>query len=453
MLTDFAPDIAHGVPIGNDDWKLAVEIAFPAEGASLYDEALYDTGIYSDLVWTDVTPFVRGLSWLRGADAPGGRPSTGTATITIDNRSGDWYPWNNAYYQPGTLFRIVTFRSMDDDWVPQFCGPVEVWGTGSAGLNADKWITVQLTETVGVLGLIDNNALDTPEGAGETGGQRADRLLNAAVWQWGFNDEALSAIPVQSTEMSLNRLAELHLTADSTDTYFRSHRSGIAMLEQQDETMHPTSTPPNESRYGAAIYDTNEYSDPIQWATARTATYYYRRFEIRPDAPGIALPDANGRVLAQVVYDGDSVQASADPDILVNDARLANVGGVQKVGVDVVSQGKYGIRSYSRNDLITQSGSDVQVLADAIVARRANRSLQVSSARLHRLNGNGPAMWIIDVSDPVTVVLPDYKAVEGKVTGLEHNITAMTPNALLWTTTLRFETRPGFVEAAVIGGS
>jgi hypothetical protein len=60
--------------------------------------------------------------------------------------------------------------------------------------------------------------------------------------------------------------------------------------------------------------------------------------------------------------------------------------------------------------------------------------------------GNMPGMFIVDVGDPVVVVWPDYLAVDGRVTGVDHSVTAMTVSRVNWTCSVSLETFDGFVE-------
>jgi len=447
-----------GIPQGCEDWRFVVQGAFPPPGAAKWGEMVWGTFVWSEVVWTDMTPSWRGLSWERGVDVPGERPKTGTATITLDNRDRQWSPWGEdaTYYRPATLIRVVVYREDATDWIAQFTGEVETWTEGSEGNGADRWVTIELTETVGRLGLIDANELAVPVGVGEDAGARIDRLLEGAVWGYGFYNEAAPAFPLQSTKMSANRLAELHLTADSTDTYFRSHRSGTAMLEQVDPALHPSYSPPNTFRWGSMKWGEFTWSDPeISWYTARHSSVYYRSLELRPDKAALILPDISGRVTAQMVYDADSLVPANDPDLVRNDIRLASVGGTQQVAEDLPSQGRYGKRSYPRNDLITQHAADVMTIAERIRDRRAYKVLRVASVDLTARFGGGPAgtnmpaLMVADVGDPVSVALPDYRGVSGHITGVRHEVVACTPERVDWRTTLNLDTADGFLPDAV----
>jgi hypothetical protein len=445
------PTATFGTPVGYTDWRFAVEIALPESGASVYDVAVYDTGVYSVINWFDITDSVRGIQWHRGADEPGGRPQTGTAEITLDNRLGQWTPWADveaaAYRRPGTLLRWSTFSAAAEAWVPQMAGIVESWTEGSDALGNECWVTVTLTETVALLANIDNNA-GSSYGAGQYAGARCDRLLSSARWTMGLYDEAASTIPLLATDQSLNRLGELHLTADSSNCFFRAHRSGIAMLEAVDPVDHPSYNPPLTARYDTAVYNTDTYASTAStiWYQLRASSYFYSGITIRPDAGGISAPDVNGQVELSLVYDADSLVSLNDTDMVRNDVRIARVGGVVQVSVNEVSQGRYGQRSYTRSDLKTATDADVLTIANKICNRRANRVLRVDTVDLFGRPENLHGIMVVDVGDPVTVVLPDNDlTVEGHIASVEHNVSPRSGSALLWTCTLGLETYPGFV--------
>jgi hypothetical protein len=366
--------------------------------------------------------------------------------------SGAYSPWLSEYFRPGTLLRSVAFRPSSSEWVPQFAGVVERWRAEYGGTRrngfAEQRVTVEWMETVGLLGLIDENALLTPVGTSDLSGTRVRRLLREAFWKYSFFDEAESTIRLQSTQMAVNRLSELHITADSSDTYFRSHRSGVAMLEAADPEDHPDYSPLNASRWGTALWDTATWTGLTvgRWQE-RAASIYYRWFELRPDEGGLVSPDADGRPVCRLVYDPELLAPEANPDIIINDARFANVGGTQQMAEDRESKGRYGHRTLARTDLITQSADDVLTLAELTVARRAHRVMQVPAVDITSTNtDNLPGIFIIDLGDPVVLAFPDYLAVEGRVSGVTHSITSMTASRVDWRCSLALETYDGFVD-------
>lgn len=131
-------------------------------------------------------------------------------------------------------------------WVPQFTGRVESWVETTSALGRERFVTIELQETVGWLAGVDKNAVPSLQGGGESPALRFDRLLDDAGWTYGFHvDYAVTPTPtLQSTDLAENRLAELHLTADSSDLWFRSHRSGVAVVTETDARHHRTPSQP-----------------------------------------------------------------------------------------------------------------------------------------------------------------------------------------------------------------
>jgi hypothetical protein len=441
-----------GVSIGVNDWMLSVEIALPAEGAALYDVARYDVDTYSELSWLPLEDRVRGINWQRGSDDPAdGRPVTGIAELQLDNRDRAWSPWSRdslaTYRGPGTLMRwgIRTMLS----WIPQYSGLVETWVEETEGLGAENLVSVTLIETIGRLGTLDGHQVSPAVGAGETSGQRAVRLLDEAAWNLGFYDEAQSSITLQATTMAANRLAELHLTAESVDAWFRAHRSGLAMLEPQDPADHPAYNFPEAARYDLDRYDVGLYGgvNEDDYSTMRHASYYYSEIVLSPWAADESAPDETGRTRLTLVYDADSLVSLNDLDAVVNDVRLTRVGGAIQVAVDEFSIGRRGHRSLARTNLVTQLDADVLTIAEATVARRSERVLRVESVDLWNRPGNRFGQAVLDVGDLVKVIMPDNQlAVRGHVTSLEHSITPQSVDEVVWTTTIGLQTYPGFVD-------
>lgn len=92
------------------------------------------------------------------------------------------------------------------------------------------------------------------------------RLLDASEFAYGFYAEpSINPYGLQSTDMADNRLTECHLTADSVDAVFYSHRSGVPILRHADPRIRPTQ---NRSL--------NE------WETQATATLHPLGYEFRP---------------------------------------------------------------------------------------------------------------------------------------------------------------------------
>lgn len=461
------PAATTGTPIGVDDWRFAVEAVLPTEADALWGEAIWDTDLWSELVWTDLTADVRGLEWGRGADDPAGRPRVGTATITLDNLTGEWCPWGHdaAYFGPGTLFRFVAHEPTKHWWVPQFAGVVESWLDTTDELGVEWTVTITLAETVDRLAHINNNALSAVEGSGDTAATRIVRLLAAANWPFGFHAETSPTFALQATDMALNRVTECYLTADSTDTNFYSHRSGLAFLAAVDARDNPDYQTLIESRWGTATWDVSLWSTSLDdlWPTARIASLFYGGIELHPTTagPGRTIT-TDGRGPIRIVYDADSLIPANDADMVVNDVRLARAGGTEVIRQDFASMGRHGQRTFSRNDLVCSADSTVLSITEAILDRRAWNVLRVTGASFHgrmdQPEPNMPALMIVDIGDRAFVVLPagiadpmhDMKpAVAARIAGYTHSIISLTASELNWRTAMTVDTIGPAVTALV----
>jgi hypothetical protein len=118
-----------GTLVGLDDWRLAVELGIPIADSAVYDDAVYDDAYFSDISWQDLTGSVRGLEWSRGSDEPGGRPRTGVATITLDNRDGQWTPWD---FEQVAAYHARTDRAYSNQRAAAIhrCGRIVARGDG-----------------------------------------------------------------------------------------------------------------------------------------------------------------------------------------------------------------------------------------------------------------------------------------------------------------------------------
>ena len=246
LATEPTFSTARGCLVGHGDWRLVVERLNgdgSTVGACVVGSSPTGDAVVGSLEWEDLTAYVRGLEWFRGADEPNGRPRVGEILVTLDNRTGMFTPWTKfADTRPGTVMRaglVSTADARADGWLPLWCGIVDSWSPvfhgariGGAVLDAESFaeaaVEVVLVETMSTLARIDDNATGVV-GGGEAASSRFDRLLTAAAWKFGTAAHTLNlaeTIALQSTDMSANRLTEMYLTADSTAYIARSDVTG-----------------------------------------------------------------------------------------------------------------------------------------------------------------------------------------------------------------------------------
>lgn len=478
-MTDYAslvqakPDDAHGVSVGYGDWRLCVEALLPSNAVSAW--APSDTPIGADirttwadssgssprwgswgsLEWVDLTDYVRGIEWTRGSDEFDGRPQVGVATITLDNSDG--FPFSpidpqnsfrsivrgahldriaNGYFRPGTLIRIAAasatgYGPIDDDtagpgealtdWVPQFTGIVESWPEVRDQLEQESWVDIVAVETVSLLARVDENALTSVVGHGDTIYQRVQRLADAAGWQFGYAFADLDPAAeweswaLQSTNMAQNRLAEIYLSGDSVGVLVFADRSGALMVGT-------TRDAPSEHRIG---WHTGvgpfEHRDVYFWA-AREHTFWAEQLNV----------DVVPRSLT---YDNDD-------EPIINVAQYAIVGSIALTAQDRPSIRRYGRRTTARSDLLLTDPNRAFNLASALVSRRRDLTLRVRSLDLDNLTGptSAAALITVDVKNLINLVSrtandDQVRWFSINIDAMTHRVTPVTPELLHWTAT------------------
>lgn len=384
-----------GVAIGSNV-SLIVEIVLPEVESSIYGVAVYGTDLYSDLTWRDMSPYVRGVEFTRGG-FPGTRPQVGEMRITVASTDGEFSPTADpsdafegspTYFGPGSIVRVGVMVSTT--WHPLFTGVVRSWPQATAGAGADKWIDVQVGETVGLLSLVDELALSAPVGSGDDCKERVQRLLTAANWQYGFLDATPPSTGFQSTKMARNRLAECYLTVDSIDWVFRSDRTGAAMIAA------------------------------------------------KPDGTGSATALGEDHIVA------DSFVPANDDEQLVNAVTLSIAGGSEITVTDDVSIGRRGRRTYSRNDLITSTSTHLSSIAQDIIDRTSQTIRPVSLTHFvpASTDPDYEILWTADVGDlfDITVFGVTYSAYA--LCFVTHRITPGNPTRPVWFVDAMFEATP-----------
>lgn len=402
---------------------IAVEIALPDHGNSVLGKMILGVDVLSGLSWEPVTDRWQGAEITRGNGD--GAHEVGTMTLALDNDDGALSPWSDsfprgaqAYAGPGTLARVSTFHEQTG-WLSQFCGLVESWNETKEALKALSSITITAVETTSLLARVDDIALTSPEGAGDTTPERVQRLLAAAGWPYGLT-VTNGVLPGhgygggdgpgwpthQSTLMAQNRLSELYLTTDSswiqvaTSTVFRADRSGAAWLGPEDlgwhENADDNTTPP------WALWTVREDTDIVD----------------------------------------ESLIVANDDLLLTTVVNLATAGGTVTTTEFSEGIGRYGRRTFSRMDLNTTIGTDLSQLAWAALGKGTVTLRPVSFVTDEATIG--PWAHAADLGQRIRLI-SDY-ARWGSfdrfiVAGLDHQLVPVGDDDLDWTITVT--TLPG----------
>jgi hypothetical protein len=440
-----------GTAVGTGDWRLYIERlngSGSVVGACTVGHPATGDAEVGTLVWEDLTKYVRGMEWTRGADEPFGQPRIGEMAITFNNQTGMFTPWTAyADTRPGTIIRaglrstadsrasgwLPLFTGIVDSWIPEFAGP----RTGTHDVIdgdsfADSFVTVRLVETLTALARIDDNATSVV-GSGDICSARLDRLLAAGDWKFGVAVWALvvaETIPLQSTDMSANRLTECYLTAVSSGYVFRSDVTGAAI--QTDLTRYSFYA---SSARLAAFSNNASANLPLLWLKPKTET----------TSGGIHT----------MIYDAESLQLVSDPQHVVNDHRYARVGGTQQLVEHSVSVGRFGRSTRARSDLITSADVYVELIAENDNRLEARTTLRVDAVTVTS-TGKGEYYLLnaaFDVGNWAYICVDETPEVyvQGNLRSMTHTVTPLK-DRLHWTSTYSFDTQDltGFPDGAML---
>lgn len=434
------PALDRGALIGVGDWRLVVEVMLPADVLGTWGLAKWGEQEWNVLAWQDITPYVRGMEWTRGADEYLGRPRVGSASITLDNAGQRWSPWNPsppqgsaAYFAPGTIIRAGVRSAVDSrasGWIPQFCVIADEWGESYEGVGTDTWIDVSGFETLRDLASIESNGLPGVVGAGEVAKDRFARLIEASNWPYGLLIDAPNVVgggySLKSTDMSMKRIDEFYLTADSCDARFRSSRKGEAMVENIE--------------YG---YD----QDPAVWPLVD----FSKDAQNRPFLGFLwySMTSIDGLF---VPYDADSFKSVTSDAHIVNDARYARVGQPLQVYEQPASIERHGRRTEVRTDFICDSDAQVAVFAKYATIRKGLNTLRVPSVTI-ATSDRGDDVYLATIAADIGVKSTAYPLsydpassapqpfVKGALESMTHSVTPRSNGSVTWSSTFGVATR------------
>jgi hypothetical protein len=434
-----------GHATGVADWYFVVELLGIDDPTAFVGRAVVGETTVPAPEWYDITDRVRGMTWAAGCEELGGRPATGVAELTLDNRDGRLSGWNtsrDALYDMGPLFRPGTvirwgvisateeLAPGDDGWCPLYTGVVEAWGTASSQRLADGYVSVTVVQTSARAARIDLTALSSNRAA-EVAGDRIEYLLERAGWPYGFAnliqidngvDPVLDGLTVQETSAAGNLLGLCYLTADSTGAELVPGRTGRLELVPRIAE-------------GALL-----------WETAAGAIIAGGSFVLDTGWPDVALPTYAPMPADTAGYVNDDVP-------LVTRATIALVGDVDEAvtvtdaGAELRHGGAY---TYERTDLITDG--DAAGLASYF--GESNPRTILAGARIYtqhrRCDGaaldiglgdlEAFAMWSAWYGTAVSVI--DYGAdgtqvtTSGYVAGVSHELVATGELGLEWRASL-----------------
>lgn len=344
----------------------------------------YDTMTNTDpdfppvLIWEVDFPgtYVVGAAWVENfaGQSAEGPPTYLGMKVTPDTWDGTivWH-W----------FFVGTVESIRDDWP----------GT------VDQRAVFNMIDTMADLATVTLAPLEVPAHAGDTTGERIDRVLDMAEWRW-TRDLAIGATSVRATALGKLAIDEVRLTADTE---------------------------------GGAV-----------WAD-KSGALVFNDLNFHPPEPGYRFSDDCSR--GHPYY--DAVMAT-DTDLLVNVALVGAEGDTPSMARNAESVRVHGIYDYSRLDLINESTNQAQRLADTLVERRAFLTTRVDGFSVDTRTDPGlfDTLVRLELRDVITLerAIPNpvrTMTFRLMVEGIQHNI---TPD--VWQAT--FTTSPALVAGELV---
>lgn len=378
--------VEHGIPLGIEGYagyRFAVEIGITSAANLL--PFILGTGQLGGPRWRDITPDVQGITWTRGGE-PNQRPIAGELSVRLLNTDcATWSPWLSPWYGPGTILRVVIGNGVDT--LPQFTGLVQSWNEGSVGLQAYEWVDIRVWEPLYLLSLVNDNALAGVVGGGDTLGQRIDRLLTQADWQFDAAIFDATGATFQATDLAQDTATEMYLTVDSVDYTVWTMKDGSLKVSSREWGSH-------------------------YWTLAHN--------------------DQNP----------DSLITANDDERILSSVDLARVGGTSVTYTNAGLASIYQRRSTNRNDLITVAESadaDLERVANGMLAR-ARQTYRPISIEIQSGYGSAVAEIIIE-SDLMDRMTLDHETVlfdSYAICGFTHNV-QLAATGVYWTTTISLD--------------
>lgn len=292
-------------------------------------------------VWSDVTDYVRadaGVVINRGASRQQGPYfvfESGQLALSLDDRTGDFDPLNlSGPYVAGGVSQLkpglpitVSATHAGTQWV-LFTGYVDAWNKTYPGQgNTDSVIQVRASDPAAYLEKA-SPAESEPQGAGEYIHQRLHRLLDAVDWPADLRDiDDRGLFTMQATTTSTETWSEMQASATSCNGYLFASVDGTVVY--RDRSSFP---------------DTNDLT-----------------FGEDKNLPVVDLELAN------------------DWDQIYNLVKLTRKEGVEQAVRDETSVALFGMRSYTRSDLLVDNDYQVAVSAELILYQSKDQRLRMDS--------------------------------------------------------------------------
>jgi len=377
---------------------ITVEIGFStvSSGSSTWSTGLWNTADWSgrDVVWTDVSAYVRTISSSRDKNRDVDQFQSGTAQVTFSNIDARFTPANTTGpYASGGVTKIVPRVPIRirATWASTtygvFYGRVNSWADSYPGQGKDCVTTINCSDVLADLATVNLAELLVAVGTSEAAGLRISRILNASGWLWGTDLNAGALTTMQGTVYADSALSLVQTTAES---------DGGAVFADQD---------------GQLVYH-----DPYWEAGARSTRATTAQIVFGTGVSEVRFTDP------QLTY---------DDTMIFNSATVTRAGGLEQASVDVDSVSLYGTRSISHSGLFCETDVQAALLADFDIFRFADPEYRVASIVVFPASSAAaywPLILAARVGDLCTVKVPTPAAITITrsvfITGISHTLTS-----------------------------
>lgn len=311
-----------------DGVTLTVEVALSAATSTygVWNTAIWDSSTWGpDVVWTDVSAYVRKGSTNRAFSRGVMTWQAGSATIVLDDRDGRFNPSNmSSPYVSAGITQIRPMRpiritaSYASVSYPVYRGYVtdwsESWSGGAVG-RGDAFTTLACADEFAILAAVDGLAVASL-GAGDLAGSRVHRWLDAAG-HTGERSIDVGVVTMQATDLSDDTLQGLEATMKAEGGAIYVDAAGAVVFDQQT----------------ALIDNTRSVTSQATFAD---------------DGTGLPYADA---------------ATAYNSDLVINYAAYTRTGGSAQTVADATSRALYGTRRDTETDLISETDGQALTLA------------------------------------------------------------------------------------------
>jgi hypothetical protein len=373
---------------------IQVEIAFVNSSSSVFNALL---------AWTDVTADVISIATRRGRSQEMSRFEAGTATIVLDNATGDYTPGNTTgiYYLTDGLyaapylspFRPIRIRATwsavtYDVWY----GYIESWNFAWPG-GAEGTVTLACVDGFKILA----QAIVTYSEAAQIAGTRIANLVAALPYSWpvGYTDiqaasRTMAAVSLAATS-PLSHMQDVAV-ADNGQLFM----AGDGKLTYHSLTWRTTDT---ESTTPQATFGYDP-SPTIGWVLGDSVLSVLGTTTI---PRGAGWPSAS---TTEVPY--LSVRPSLDDHTILNYVTITGMGGgaTPQVASSVASIAQFGYR-YLTATYILDINSQALDRANEIIAARAIPIMRIDEITMsgHQTDNLWPIMLALQIDYRVRVII------------------------------------------------